>query len=198
MLFSRFAAVSKRLPDGVAIAMRALALLLLLALPAYAQPSEAGLSEMFAQLKAAPDAGAAAELEQKIATAWLNAATPAVRLLLESGMRALAAHAATEAVQDFDAATTLQPTLAEAWSERALAHFHAGDGAAAVVDIAHAITLDPQHFTAFETLSYVAESRGDWAGALAAWQKVLAIDPETAGGGKRLKMLERRALGQSL
>ncbi|MGH7067029.1 MAG: tetratricopeptide repeat protein [Acetobacteraceae bacterium] len=179
------------------MALRALALLLVLALPAYAQAQDAGLSEMFAQLKAAPDAAAASQLEQKIVTAWLDAATPAVRLLLESGMRALAAHAPTEAAQDFDAATTLQPTLAEAWSERALAQFHAGDGAAAVADIAHALTLDPQHFTAFETLSYIAEARGDWAGALAAWQKVLAIDPAIAGGAKRLKVLERRALGQS-
>jgi len=177
--------------------MRALAVLLLLSLPAYAQSPEAGLPEMLAQLKAAPSADAAVALEQKIGAAWLNEATPAVRLLLESGMRALDAHAPLEAADDFDAATTLQPTLAEAWSDQALAHFHAGNSAAAVVDIAHALTLDPAHFTAFETLSYVAESRRDWAGALAAWRKLLAIDPEIAGGAARLKMLERRALGQS-
>ncbi len=179
------------------MAMRALALLLLLALPAYAQSPDAGLPEMLAQLKAAPGPEAAAALEQKIAAAWLGEATPAVRLLLESGMRALDAHAPTEAADDFDAATTLQPTLAEAWSEQALAHFHADDSAAAIADIARALTLDPQHFTAFETLSYIAQSRGDWVGALAAWQKLLSIDPQIAGGAERLKMLERRALGQN-
>jgi Flp pilus assembly protein TadD len=178
--------------------MRMLAfLLLLLALPAYAQSPEAGLPDMLAQLKAAPSPDAAAALEQKIAATWLNEATPAVRLLLESGMRALDAHAPAEAADDFGAATTLQPTLAEAWNEQALAHFRAGDSAAAIADVAHALTLDPDHFTAFETLSYIAESRGDWVGALAAWQKLLAIDPQIVGGAERLKMLERRALGQS-
>lgn len=178
-------------------ALRGLALLLLLAMPAYAQSADSGLPGMLAQLKAAPSADAAVTLEQKIAAAWLSQATPAVRLLLESGARALEAHAAAEAAADFDAATTLQPSLAEAWSERALANFHAGNSAAAISDIARALTLDPDHFTAFETLSYIAQERGDWAGALAAWRKLLAIDPQIAGGAERLRMLERRALGQN-
>jgi tetratricopeptide (TPR) repeat protein len=183
--------------------MRSLAFVLpmalLVALPAYAQapPAETGLAQMLAALKAAPGPDAATQLEERIAAAWLAEATPAVRLLLESGTSALGAHAAREAESDFGAATTLQPGLAEAWSDRALARFHAGNTAGAVADIARALTLDPNHFTALETLSYVAAARGDWQGALAAWEKLLAIDPETPGGASRLKELRRRALGQN-
>ncbi|MGH7081186.1 MAG: tetratricopeptide repeat protein [Acetobacteraceae bacterium] len=172
-------------------------LVLLAALPARAQAPDASLPGMLAELKAAPTPEAATALAQQIAAAWLGEATPAVRLLLESGMRALDAHATAEATRDFAAAVTLQPDLAEAWSQRALAHFQAGDAAAAVDDLAHALTLDPDHFTALETLSYVAQSRDDWLGALAAWKKLLAVDPEISGGEQRLKMLERRALGQN-
>lgn len=179
--------------------MRALVfvLLLLTALPAGAQAPDAGLPGMLAELKAAPSPEAATALAQKIAAAWLRQATPAVRLLLESGMRALAAHNTAEATRDFDAAITLQPNLAEAWNQRALAHFQAGDAAAAIEDLAHVLTLDPDHFTALDTLSYVAQSRGNWAAALAAWKQLLAINPEVSGGQERLKMLERRALGQN-
>ncbi|MDA8048472.1 MAG: hypothetical protein M0002_00385 [Rhodospirillales bacterium] len=178
--------------------MRGLLLVLLVALPAYAQGPGLGndLANLLAALKAAPDRAAADRLERRIAAAWLGEASPAVRLLLESGARALGAHAPHEAERDFAAATVLQPTLAEAWSDRAVAHFRAGDTTAAIDDVAHALTLDPDHFTALETLSYVAEARGDWAGALAAWEKLLSIDPEVVGGAARLKELMQRALGQ--
>lgn len=179
--------------------MRWAILALLVALPAYAQapPASPNLAEMMAALKAAPSPQAAARLEHQIAAAWLNQATPAVRLLLQSGSGALDADAAHEALTDFGAATTLQPDLAEAWSLQALARFHAGDSRGAIQDLARALALDPQHFTALTTLSYIAEARGDWKGALAAWEKVLAIDPQTPGGAARLEDLRRHALGQS-
>ena len=179
--------------------MRWAVLLVVLALPAYAraQPADSDLPGMMAALKAAPDPHAASDLEQRIAAAWLDQATPAVRLLLQSGSVALDARSLGEAESDFSAATTLQPSLPDAWSLSALARYHAGDGAGAIRDIAHALMLDPEHFTALETLSYVAEAQSDWRGALDAWQKVLAIDPEIEGGADRLKELRRRALGQS-
>jgi tetratricopeptide (TPR) repeat protein len=179
--------------------MRWVVFLVLIALPAYAraQPADTDLPGMMAALKAAPDAHAADELEQRITEAWLDQATPAVRLLLESGSVALDARSLGEAESDFGAATTLQPGLADAWSLSALARYHAGDSVGAIRDIAQALALDPEQFTALETLSYLAEAHGDWQGALAAWQKVLAIDPQTEGGAARLKELQRRALGQS-
>lgn len=179
--------------------MRLLAILLLLLLPAYAQAEQGGqsLAEMFAALRAAPDAAAAEAVEQRIMAAWLAEASPAVRLLLESGTRALDAHAPSEALRDFAAATTLQPSLADAWAGRGLARFALHDTAGATDDLLHALALDPQHFTAFETLSFVAEASGDWQGALAAWEKALALDPATAHGKARLEMLRRKVLGES-
>jgi tetratricopeptide (TPR) repeat protein len=179
--------------------MRWAVLLVLIALPASvrAQPANSDLADMLAALKAAPSPEAADQIEQRIGAAWLDEATPAVRLLLENGSVALGASSVGEARSDFGAATTLQPGLADAWSLSALARFRAGDTEGAISDIAHALTLDPEHFTALETLSFVAEARGDWQGALAAWQKVLGIDPQISGGTARLKELQRHALGQS-
>lgn len=193
----RILALALRKPENRG--MRWAMLLVLLALPAYgwAQPANSDLAGMLAALKAAPSPEAADQLEQRISAAWLDEATPAVRLLLENGSVALDARSLGEAQSDFGAATTLQPRLADAWSLSALARFRAGDTAGAIDDIAHALTLDPEHFTALETLSFVAEARGDWQGALAAWQRVLDIDPQTSGGAARLKELQRRALGQS-
>ena len=53
------------------------------------------------------------------------------------------------------------------------------------------------NFVALQTLSHIAEAQADWKGALAAWQKVLELDPRTPDGQERLQMLRRRALGES-
>ena len=44
----------------------------------------------------------------------------------------------------------------------------------------------------------LAEARGDWKGALVAWQKLLELDPQTPGGQTRLRDLKRRALGRAV
>jgi cytochrome c-type biogenesis protein CcmH/NrfG len=55
---------------------------------------------------------------------------------------------------------------------------------------------DPQHFTAFATLSQIAEGRKDWKGAYAAWQQFMQCDPKAEGGADRLKELKRKAFGE--
>jgi len=46
------------------------------------------------------------------------------------------------------------------------------------------------------SLSRIAESRDDYKGALAAWKKVLELSPNTPDGQDRLKLLEKKALGE--
>jgi tetratricopeptide (TPR) repeat protein len=166
---------------------------------AHAQPSpppNPALDKMLADLKSASSEQEAAALEGAIGRAWINAGSAAVTLLMGRGQRDLAAGANQEALDDFDAATALAPTVAETWHRRALAEFALGDTAGAIRDIEETVRREPRHFAAFETLSRIAESRHDWMGAYKAWQKVLELDPKTPGGEDRLRDLRRRALGE--
>jgi tetratricopeptide (TPR) repeat protein len=99
------------------------------------------------------------------------------------------------AIDDFTDAITLDPNLAEAYHQRARARFAAGDVPGAIADIEQTLKHEPRDFAALRTLAAIAESRKDWKGAYAAWQKLLAIDPMTAGGEDKLKDLRRLALG---
>ena len=90
----------------------------------------------------------------------------------------------------------LDPDLAEAWRQRAIARYEQGDTQGAVRDLEETLKREPRHFGAFETLSRIAENRKDWKSAYSAWQKVLEIDPKTPGGEQRLKDLRRRAMGE--
>jgi tetratricopeptide (TPR) repeat protein len=147
-------------------------------------------------LKAAPDEQSAAGLEARLQQTWLRSGSPAVTLLMSRGLRSLQAGQDDEAVGSFSDAITLQPDVAEAWHQRALARYHAGDVNGAIHDLEETVRLEPRDFAAFRTLADIATAREDWKGAYAAWQKVLEIDPKTPGGQERLRLLKRRAVGE--
>ncbi len=176
-------------------------ILALCVLPALAHaqtPAErrAAVNRFLDALKAAPNAEAAGALELQIQRLWLNESTPTVTLLMMRGLNELKADANSDAIEDFGDAITLDPTLAEAYLQRAIARYQAGDTDGAINDIEATLKQDPRHFTAFATLSRIAEGRKDWKGAYAAWQQFMQLDPKAEGGEDRLKELKRKAFGE--
>jgi tetratricopeptide (TPR) repeat protein len=177
--------------------------LLCSALPAVAQNASppgndrhAALDKLLGALKTAPSEEIAGPLEEQIRQLWLNSGTPAITLLMSRGLREMKAEARQDAIEDFSAAITLDPNLAEAYHQRAIARFTAGDTQGAISDLRATLQHEPRSFAAFQTLSAIAEARKDWKGAYEAWQKVMEIDPKTPGGEERLKDLRRHALGE--
>ena len=156
----------------------------------------AAAEKLLDALKHAPSEAAAAPLEMQIRALWETAGTPAVTLLMSRGLRELHAGSTDDAIEDFGDAITLDPTLAEAYRQRAVARYQAGDTAGAVADLQATVQHEPREFAAYETLAQIAEAREDWKAAYAAWQKVMEIDPKTPGGADRLNELKRKALGE--
>jgi tetratricopeptide (TPR) repeat protein len=189
-----------RADRGIGRALRPLVLILGL-LPAFAfgqgaADKRASLDKLLDALKSAPSEAAAGQLEDRVQQMWLQAGTPAVSLLMSRGLRELKAGAADEAIAIFTDAITLDPTLAEAFHQRAIARFHAGDTPGAIHDLEETLKREPRDFGAFRTLAEIAAAREDWRSAYAAWEKVLQLSPKTPGGEERLKDLKRRAFGQ--
>lgn len=182
--------------------LRSLLVLLLLVgvcAGAHAQsPAEkrAATGRLLDALKVAPDERAATGLEAELEQNWLRSGSPAVTLLMSRGLRTLQAGEDDEAIDSFSDAITLQPDVAEAWHQRALARYHAGDVNGAIHDLEETVKLEPRDFAAFRTLTDIAEAREDWKGAYAAWQKVMELDPKTRGGEERLRVLKRKAVGE--
>ncbi len=180
-----------------------LPIMLLCATPVFAQNAggpaaekRAALDKLLGTLKSAPSEEIAGPLEDQIRQLWLNAGTPAVTLLMSRGLRELKADANPDAIEDFTAAITLDPNLAEAYHQRAIARYSSGDTPGAISDLGSALQHEPRNFAALETLTDISEARKDWKGAYEAWRKVLEIDPKTPGGEDRLKDLRRHALGE--
>ena len=176
--------------------MKRLAPVLLLLLLAQA-PAPKTADNLLDALKAAPNEPAAAALEAQIRGLWRDAASPALKLLLSRGQRELGENATNDALDSFDAALDLDPNLLDGWRGRAQARLRLGDPAGAARDIAEALRREPRNFAAWMDLSRIAEARGDWKGALSAWQKVLEITPRSPGAADRLRDLRRRAEGEA-
>lgn len=156
---------------------------------------QADTRQLLDELARAPDATAAAALEARLGLLWAQGASPAVTLLLRRADRNAAAGNFAEAVEDLDAAITLQPDHADSWILRARAQARLGDAPAAASDLREALRLEPRHFGALLALSSLQEERGDLAGALRSLKAVLRLNPRMSGGGTRLRDLRRRALG---
>jgi cytochrome c-type biogenesis protein CcmH/NrfG len=166
---------------------------------AQAQPAadkRSNIDHLLDALKVAPNEQAASMVEDQLQQAWLHGGTPAVTLLMSRGLRTLQAGETDDAVDSFSDAITLQPDLAEAWRQRAIARYHGGDVTGAIRDLQQTVRLEPRDFAAFRTLAEIAASREDWKGAFAAWQKVLELDPKTPGGADRLRDLKKHAFGE--
>ncbi|WP_421991152.1 tetratricopeptide repeat protein [Roseococcus sp.] len=183
---------------------RILLALLLLAPAAFAQPAsnpaqaERDLDRAFEALREATDDRGAQMAEAAIRQIWGRQATAAVGLLLNRGVRNLRANQPQDALEDFDAAITLAPTLADAWHWRAQAYAAAGDRVAAAADLRECLRLDPRHFPALISLSRLQEEAGDDRGALLSHETVLAMHPRLAGGNQRLRDLLRKAEGEAM
>jgi len=176
----------------------ALAICALPGLAVAQSPAEkhAAANKLLDALKNAPSEETAGPIEQQIRQLWATGGTPAVTLLMSRGLRELHAGAMNDAIEDFGDAITLDPTLAEAYRQRAVARYETGDTAGAIADLQATVQREPRDFAAFETLAHIAEAREDWKGAYAAWQKVMEIDPKTPDGENRLNELKRKALGE--
>jgi len=181
---------------------RRAALLLGLALPsgALAQGASrtAEMDQLFAMLRDGQDAAQIALAEARIRQLWLEAASPAARLLMQRGTRNLNARLPEEAIEDFDAALTLAPNAASVWHLRAEALGALGQTQEAARDLAEALRLEPRHFIALQSLSRLQTEAGDAAGALRSMEAALALYPALPGGAEALRRLKAAAEGEAL
>lgn len=186
--------------------MLRIALLLLLLAPAALgqgrppspEQQRAELDRLFEALQSAPDTAGAQAVEMRIRGIWQGAISPSAGLLVRRGLRNLQGEEPAEALDDFDAAITLEPRAAEAWLLRARAYMRLGDRPAAARDLQEALRLEPRHFGALVALSELQEEAGDAPGALRSLEAALVLNPKMAGGGERLRDLRRRAEGDAL
>ncbi len=182
--------------------MRIVFILMLCSLPrlshAETPPSgpNAELEQLLTALPIAPNEAAAARMEARISELWQRSAGPTAALLMGRAARHMQGKEANQSVLDYDAVLALEPNFADAFAKRALAKYQTGNATGAIADLKEALKREPRQFNAWHALSDITSDQQHWVQALAAWKKLLEIDPLTPDGAKHLKELVVKVEGE--
>ena len=190
----------------------AAACLIVLALPAFAEDApEAGapapveapakpaemradqLDTLFARLR--QPGIESSEVERQIWQLWGASDSPTATILLEQSTRAIDDGAPAEALAMLDRLIGAYPDFAEAWNKRATLYFMMKRYDASLADIAHTLDLEPRHFGALAGKGMILMRQKDYAGARAAYEEALAVNPNLEQVKEALKELDRLEQG---
>jgi tetratricopeptide (TPR) repeat protein len=150
------------------------------------------------ELAAAPDAAAAARLEQQLMAEWSKSGSAAMDLLLKRGRDALEVEDLEAAQEHFTALTDHAPDFAEGWHGLALAYYQAGRFGPAMDALERVLALNPQHFAALRGVGAINEQVGRSALAYEAYLRVLELRPHDEETLKAMQRLEGEVRGVTL
>jgi tetratricopeptide (TPR) repeat protein len=161
--------------------LRALCLLLLLAVPLGAQPRETGgTGEVQALLDALARSETPAEAQgyvPQIWSLWLTAPDAAAQEVLDAALERQRARDLLGALRHLDRLVAGYPGYAEGWNQRATVHFLAGNYDRSLADVAETLAREPRHFGALSGRATIYWRQGRLALAQLAVREALKVHP---------------------
>jgi tetratricopeptide (TPR) repeat protein len=131
----------------------------------------------FSRLAETTDEATGEAISDRIQALWMVSGGPTAALVMQRAAAAAQAGELNAALDVLDGLIALQPTLAEAWHQRAIVYFQIGDLEAVIADVRHVLEYEPRHFAALSGLGQTFYRAGDTARALEAVRASLAINP---------------------
>ena len=159
---------------------------------AHADQNDPRLNDLFAQLKSATGYLKARTIEQQIWQIWLQSDNTEVTQLMGDGVEAMNSEDYKTAIADFTKITQLAPAFAEGWNKRATVLWMVGDYQGSLADVDKTLRLEPRHFGALSGLGMINADLDREEDAIAAFERVLAIDPNMPGVVERIEELKQK------
>lgn len=154
--------------------------LLLLSSGTVADQNAPELPRLFEELGASESPAEANRLENRIWALWFEAPDEASGRLMDRLQSSMAEGDFASALDFAGQLVELAPDFAEGWNRRATILYLIGDYDASVADIRETLALESRHFGAISGLGLIFLRQGDAASALAAFEAVLEISPQSA------------------
>jgi tetratricopeptide (TPR) repeat protein len=160
--------------------------------PALADQDDPRLDPLFEELQVIRDPNIAAAIELQIWQYWLQSRNAAVNLLMRTGISAMEKEDYAGALISFDRITTMAPGFAEGWNKRATVLYLLGDYSGSLTDIEKTLKLEPRHFGALAGRGLIFLELERYDLARDAFEKVLAINPNSEGAQRNLEQVENK------
>lgn len=129
--------------------------------------------------------------ENSIRSIWLRAGGPVERQMLNQVIRLIASHEYDEAVREATRLIAQAGWLAEAWNQRAVAHFRQGCYIEAIRDGHQALEVNPYHFAAATSMGQAYLQLGNHVSALECFRRALRLNPNLEGVRVQIERLSR-------
>lgn len=152
-------------------------------------------SDLLDEIKVAKDATAAADIERRIWESWMHSGDSETDGLLGQGIMLMQTGQFDSALAIFDSIVARRPDFAEGWNKRATLLYIMGDLDRSLEDIDKVLALEPRHFGALAGIGLIRIAKGDKAGALAAYRKVLEVHPFSRGALESVETLSKELEG---
>jgi tetratricopeptide (TPR) repeat protein len=120
---------------------------------------------------------------------WFRCGTSESNQLLQKGSDLVSRREFDQAIEHFDRAIELSPNFAEAYNQRAIAHFLKEDFDRAIEDSQRTVNLNPDHFGAWAGMGHCHAHEGRVCDAVRCYKRVLEINPHHAGVKEALREL---------
>lgn len=163
----------------------------------FADQTDPALPGLFTSLESADSAATARQLESSIWEKWLEAPNADADRLLRKTTSALSENDLREALLVSTELVEQYPEYAEGWNKRATIYYLMGNFDESVADIKMTLSLEPRHFGAISGLGLIFRYRGELKPALAAFEQVLKISPQSYQAQRGVEEL-RNSIGREI
>ncbi|WP_374545094.1 tetratricopeptide repeat protein [Rhodoblastus sp.] len=166
--------------------------------PIAAQARRKAIDDLFARLGRAPDGAAAAPIREVILRLWDRSGSPTADLLMARGESLLKSGNGPQSAALFDRIVTLYPDWTSAWRRRAQSALLQGDSEGAMLDLDHALSIEPRNFLAMTELATLMRAEGRDGPALELMRRALALDPQNDDLRAETEKLARKVEGDRI
>lgn len=118
--------------------------------------------------------------EHALWSIWCRSGSCPANHALRRGAEAMEAQDLPRAIEQFTRAIEIDPKFAEAYNQRAIAHYLSERWDASIADCQRAVELMPCHFGAWSGMGHSHLHEGRYAEALRCYRKALEINPHLA------------------
>jgi tetratricopeptide (TPR) repeat protein len=171
---------------------------LAVAQPRSAAERDQALANLYAHLATAADEAQAKTITASIEALWATPGSDTISYLMQRAHGAGRANNHDLALQIYDAIVGLAPDYAEAWSQRAGAHYQKKQYDLAMGDVRRTLALDPNHFRALDGLLHILHDTGRKKEALKVGRQLLEVNPFHEGAKQLVDELAREIEGRGI
>ncbi|MGL2348511.1 tetratricopeptide repeat protein [Helicobacter pylori] len=162
------------------------------------QRKEKEIVRLLKELKYCANAKEAKTISQQIQRLWSQSGSETIDLLMTWAEQGISTENYGLALDYLDTAIALSPTYAEAWSRRAWIHIQLSDFKLAMLDLHHALQLEPRNYIAFFELGIVMEATERPKLAIKAYETALTFYPQMQQVQNRIDTLLSKYFDQNI